>query len=170
VAILRPLAPEDSGEVARLLLENRDFMEPFEPLRDDRFFTSEGQRERIEANFAGFAIVVDGVLAGGLTISDPVRGPFQSVHLGYWVARRLNGQGLATRAVGEAVDIAFGELGLHRLQAGTLVDNVASQRVLEKNDFERIGLARRYLHIGGEWQDHWLYQRTADDRPLDAGP
>jgi [ribosomal protein S5]-alanine N-acetyltransferase len=69
---------------------------------------------------------------------------------------------LATLAVGEAVEIAFRELGLHRLQAGTLVDNIASQRVLEKNHFERIGLARRYLFIAGEWRDHFLYQRTVD--------
>jgi ribosomal-protein-alanine N-acetyltransferase len=42
------------------------------------------------------------------------------------------------------------------------VDNVASQRVLERNGFERIGLARRYLHVGGDWRDHILFQRTAD--------
>jgi [ribosomal protein S5]-alanine N-acetyltransferase len=162
VAILRPLVPEDSAEVARLLSENREFMAPVEPVRDERFFTSEGQRDRIEENFAGFAIVVDGVISGGVTISDPIYGVFWSAHLGYWVDRRLNGRGLATRAVGEAVDIAFGQLDLHRLQAGTLVDNVASQRVLEKNGFERIGLARRYLRIAGDWRDHWLYQRTVD--------
>jgi ribosomal-protein-alanine N-acetyltransferase len=57
---------------------------------------------------------------------------------------------------------AFGSLGLHRLEAGTLVDNPASQRVLEKNGFELVGLARNYLHIGGEWRDHLLYQRTAE--------
>jgi ribosomal-protein-alanine N-acetyltransferase len=57
---------------------------------------------------------------------------------------------------------AFGELGLHRLEAGTLVDNAASRRVLEKNGFEHIGLARRYLHIGGDWRDHLLFQRVAD--------
>ena len=58
---------------------------------------------------------------------------------------------------------AFGRLGLHRLEAGTLVDNVASQRVLEKNGFELIGLARNYLHIAGAWRDHLLFQRTAED-------
>jgi hypothetical protein len=36
---------------------------------------------------------------------------------------------------------AFGELGLHRLEAATLVDSMASHRVLEKNRFELIGLA-----------------------------
>jgi [ribosomal protein S5]-alanine N-acetyltransferase len=34
--------------------------------------------------------------------------------------------------------------------------------VLEKNGFERIGLARNYLRIDGEWHDHFLYQRTND--------
>jgi ribosomal-protein-alanine N-acetyltransferase len=64
--------------------------------------------------------------------------------------------------VADVIEVAFGELRLHRLQAGTLVDNVASQRVLEKNGFELIGLARRYLQIAGGWRDHLLYQRTVD--------
>jgi hypothetical protein len=54
--------------VARLLNENREFMAPVEPVRDERFFTSEGQGDRIEENFAGFAIVVDDVISGGVTI------------------------------------------------------------------------------------------------------
>jgi ribosomal-protein-alanine N-acetyltransferase len=163
MAILRPVVPDDSGELARLLRENRDFMAPFEPLRNERFFTSEGQRERIEeSSSASFAIILDGAIVGGVTISDLLYGPFRSATLGYWVAQRLNRRGLATRAVREAVEIAFRELDLHRLEAGTLVHNVPSQRVLEKNRFERIGLARRYLQIAGEWQDHLLYQRTAD--------
>jgi ribosomal-protein-alanine N-acetyltransferase len=64
--------------------------------------------------------------------------------------------------VGELVDHAFAELDLHRLEAGTLVDNLASQRVLTKNGFERIGLARNYLHISGAWRDHVLFQRTRE--------
>lgn len=74
-----------------------------------------------------------------------------------------NGRGLATRAVATIVEITFGELGLHRLEAGTLVDNIASQRVLERNRFTRIGVAPRYLCIAGAWRDHVLYQRTTED-------
>jgi ribosomal-protein-alanine N-acetyltransferase len=51
---------------------------------------------------------------------------------------------------------------LHRLEAGTLPDNFASQRVLEKNGFERFGLARRFLLIAGEWRDHVLFERIAE--------
>ena len=58
--------------------------------------------------------------------------------------------------------LAFHELGLHRLQADTLVHNAASQRVLARNGFTRIGLAPRYLRIAGRWQDHVLHQRLAE--------
>jgi ribosomal-protein-alanine N-acetyltransferase len=76
---------------------------------------------------------------------------------------RRNGRGLATSAVGDILSYAFGELDLHRVEAATLVDNVPSQRVLEKNRFERIGLARRFLRIDDEWRDFLLFQRLVDD-------
>ena len=54
--------------------------------------------------------------------------------------------------------MAFGELGLHRIQAETLLHNIRSQRVLERGGFVRIGMAPAYLNIAGTWQDHILYQ------------
>ena len=158
----RPLTSEDADELSALLIENREFLARVEPARDERFFTIAGQRERIEGDALSFAILAGNRIAGTVTLSNIVRGPFQSATLGYWVAERLGGRGLATHAVQEVVAIAFEELRLHRLQAATLVDNVASQRVLEKNGFEPIGLARRYLRIAGDWRDHLLFQRTAD--------
>ena len=159
---IRPLAVADARDLLALRLANREFMAPFDPVRPDEFFTLEAQTE-VARNADGlkFAILDDGELAGLVSVSDIVQGAFQSANLGYWVDAGRNGRGLATRAVGVLVAHAFGPLGLHRLQAGTLVDNVASQRVLEKNRFERIGLARNYLHIGGAWRDHLLFQRTA---------
>ena len=75
------------------------------------------------------------------------------------MAQDQTGQGFATQAVGEAVAYAFEQLGLHRVQAGTLVHNEASQGVLARNGFEQFGLAPRYLEIEGAWQDHLLFQR-----------
>jgi ribosomal-protein-alanine N-acetyltransferase len=56
------------------------------------------------------------------------------------------------------VRLAFEELRLHRVEAGTLVHDTASQRVLGRNGFVRYGLAPQYLHIAGRWQDHVLFQ------------
>ena len=68
------------------------------------------------------------------------------------------GRGLATFAVHAMCQIAGSTLGLHRIEAGTLLHNHASQAVLRKCGFEQIGTTPRYLKIAGEWQDHNLYQ------------
>jgi [ribosomal protein S5]-alanine N-acetyltransferase len=162
--VIRELTAADAGELAALYAANRGFLEPFEPERGDAWFTAAGQRERLAQPLAGwrFAIVDGDAIAGTISVSDVVRGAFHSAHVGYWVDAERNGRGLATRAVADVVAFCFGPGRLHRLQAATLVDNHASQRVLEKNAFERIGLARRYLHIGGGWRDHILFERLSD--------
>jgi ribosomal-protein-alanine N-acetyltransferase len=161
--VIRRLDRGDARELAALLTRNRAFLEPFEPVRDDRFFTAAGQAARIAAHEQLFAILDGEAIAGTIALSNVVRGAFRSANVGYWVDRARNGRGLATAAVAAVAETAFGELGLHRLEAGTLVDNAASRRVLERNRFTRIGVAPRYLHIGGAWRDHVLYQRTAED-------
>jgi len=161
--VIRPLVPADAAELAALLVSNREVLAPYSLDQPEAFFTAEGQHERIEKAEHLYGIVDDGRLAGTISLSNLVRGPFQSASAGYWVDLARQGRGLATRAVGAVVDLAFGELELHRVEAATLVDNVASQRVLEKNRFTRIGIAPRYLHIAGAWQDHLLYQRTVED-------
>ena len=161
--MIRPLAADGADELAALLVENREFLAPFEPDRDERFYTADGQREQLRREDKHAFAILDGErIVGTVSLSNVVRGSLQSANLGYWVAERANGRGLATKAVGDLIPIAFDELGLHRLEAGTLVDNIGSRRVLEKNGFEEIGIARRYLHIGGEWRDHVLFQLLAD--------
>ena len=160
---IRPVTVDDAEELAALYAANREFLAPFEPIRPDEFFTATGQRARLTqppANVLRFVIVDDGAIAGIVNLSNIVRGAFDSANLGYFVAREHNGRGLATEAVAAVVEHAFEHAGLHRVEAGTLVDNLGSQRVLEKNGFERIGLAPRYLKIAGEWRDHILFQRV----------
>ncbi len=165
--MIRPVRPEDGEELAALYLANRDFLAPFEPARPPEFFTADGQRERLQRQLDGethpFAILDDDSIAGTINLFNIVRESLQGGVIGYWVDGTRNGRGLATGAVGEILAYAFVELELHRIEAATLVDNVSSQRVLEKNDFERIGLARRFLRINDEWRDFFLFQRLADD-------
>ena len=169
--VLRPSRIDDAPVLARLYVEQRAFLAPFEPARPEWFFTEDGQRTVLrrdqELRAAGAAerllIVRDGIVVGVLSISHIVRGALESASVGYFVAREHNGQGIATAAVGLAVEWAFEDAGLHRLEAGTLRDNRASQRVLERNHFTRIGIAERYLFIAGQWRDHVLFQRTAED-------
>ena len=167
---LRALEPGDAEQLAELIRRSRTFLEPWEPVRPDSYFTDAGQQEAIDQSLqqkaAGLAqpcvILEDGVVVGRITLNNIVRGPFQSASLGYWLDREAVGRGLATAAVGELVTLAFDVIGLHRVEAGTLPHNLASRAVLTRNRFEQFGYAQRYLAIAGAWADHILFQRLAD--------
>ena len=49
-------------------------------------------------------------------------------------------------------------VNVHDLCANVVLDNVRSQRVLERNGFEPFGVAPAYLKIAGAWRDHVMYQ------------
>jgi ribosomal-protein-alanine N-acetyltransferase len=83
--------------------------------------------------------------------------------MGYWMGQRHAGKGIMTRAVPIALRIAFGPLGLRRVEAGCVPRNAASIRVLEANGFQREGYAREYFCIAGVWDDHILYARLSSD-------
>jgi ribosomal-protein-alanine N-acetyltransferase len=79
--------------------------------------------------------------------------------LGYTVAEEMQGRGVATQAVRQAIRIAFGPdgLGLERIEAVAAVENVASRRVLEKAGFQFEGIQRGLLRIQGQRVDHACY-------------
>lgn len=169
---IRILVPDDAAEITDLLVAHREFLAPWEPLRSDDWFELTTQRsllvEAVREHDAGRRVpwgitTDDGVLVGRITLNDIVRGAFESAHLGYWVCPPWAGAGMASRATALAIAAAFGEYGLHRLQAGTLLHNVASHKVLQRNGFIRFGQAPRYLRIAGQWQDHLLFQRLAEE-------
>ena len=168
---VRLVEPGDAAALAALVVRSREALAPWEPLHPDDYFTEAGQRRALVQALARqtrdeqhpFVILVDGRPAGRINLNDVVRGAFQNAHLGYWVDVAHQGRGVATAAVCAVLAVAFDELGLHRVQAGTLVHNHPSRRVLAKNGFSEIGYAPRYINIAGRWQDHVLHQRLVDD-------
>ncbi|MFJ3956403.1 GNAT family N-acetyltransferase [Arthrobacter sp. NPDC090010] len=170
MTVLRLISPDDAPELAALLRASREHLAPWDPIRPENYFTVQGQRDEIRVALQGHAqgtrapfVILDddGAIAGRLNLNTIVRGAFESASLGYWVAADRVGRGLATRAVSAAVEHGFQRLQLHRLEAGTLLHNEASQRVLRKNGFTEFGLAPGYLKIQGQWQDHRLFQLLA---------
>jgi [ribosomal protein S5]-alanine N-acetyltransferase len=171
--VLRQFEASDSTALAAACLRNRERLAEWEPVRPESFFTVEGQSAelaiQLESAATGSSVplalvhVDSGMVVGRFSITGIIRGPFLSANLGYWVDGAFEGRGLATAAVGAIISLARDDLGLHRLQAGTLPRNVASQAVLRRNGFDRIGFAPRYLRIAGEWQDHDLFQVILHD-------
>lgn len=173
VVRLRPLRGEDAEALYAAYARNRAHLRPWEPRRAASFFSVPGQaarlremmRQRAEGRLAPWALVDGGRIVGLCTLSHVVLGAFRSANLGYWVDAEYVGRGLATAAVAEVCRRAESELGLHRIEAGTVPENARSRRVLVKCGFTEIGEAPRYLAIDGVWRDHRLYQRVLHGRP-----
>jgi ribosomal-protein-alanine N-acetyltransferase len=169
-------APRQSDYVAWRDLRrlSRDFLKPYEPRWSEsdlgpRLFATRLKRSRDEVragtDYSFFLILHEGgreVLVGGITLSNIRRRAAQFVSLGYWMGMPYAGRGLMTEAVGLVVPFCFNTLGLHRIHAAFLPDNMASRRVLEKNGFREEGFAENYLQIDGKWADHVLFALTRE--------
>nr|WP_246223739.1 GNAT family protein [Pseudarthrobacter psychrotolerans] len=163
---MRLLRVNDAAALAAAYVRNRTYLSPWEPVRPEEYYTEAWQAadiaNRLVAHEAGegypLGLFAGDTLVGRFNVAGIVRGPFQSAGLGYWVDSKYAGRGLASAAVQLIVEMARDELGLHRIEASTLLHNVGSQRVLLKAGFQQIGTAPRYLQIAGKWQDHNLYQ------------
>ena len=127
-----------------------------------------GSRARGEAREdSAYAFFVfrgdDNELLGGCTLSNVRRGVTQCCALGYWVGERFARQGYMFDAVRTLIPFIFRTLGLHRIEAACLPVNEASRNLLAKAGFRQEGVARRYLQINGEWQDHLLFGLLCED-------
>jgi RimJ/RimL family protein N-acetyltransferase len=162
---LRAATPEDAAAFFDYALRNREHFAPFEPVRGDAAFTLDAMRERLTPTDqrVPFVAVRDGRIVGQATLSNIARGAFQNCTLGYSVDEHESGAGIATALVRHAVREAFTAHQLHRVEAGTLLHNLASQRVLAKAGFRQIGVSPRHVRIAGRWQDHLLFALTAED-------
>ncbi|MGW7412737.1 GNAT family N-acetyltransferase [Streptomyces sp. NPDC054863] len=170
--LMRPLEEEDFSGLCRAYLRNRDYLRPWEPRRGEGFFTEQGQADRVRGQLkeqdAGrlvpWVLSLGHEVVGAVTLSNVALGPFRSANLGYWIDAEQAGRGLATEAVLAVCRAADEQLDLHRIEAGTVIANPASQRVLAKCGFDVIGTAPDYLHIDGEWRDHVLFQKILNGR------
>jgi [ribosomal protein S5]-alanine N-acetyltransferase len=164
---LRPAVSGDFAAWVRLRSESREFLTPWEPLWPEDDLTRAAFRRRLRrqsdemARDEAFSFLIfdagADTLLGGLTLGGIRRGVAQSGTLGYWMGAPHAGKGRMTRAVASAVRFGFATLRLHRIEAACLPENAASQTLLERNGFQREGLARGYLRINGAWRDHLLY-------------
>jgi ribosomal-protein-alanine N-acetyltransferase len=166
---LRPATSADFPAWARLRAESRAFLTPWEPTWPDDDLTRASFRRRLRRQaeetardesypFLIFEATSDALL-GGLTLGGIRRGVAQAGTLGYWMGASHAGRGHMTRAVAAALRHGFSTLRLHRIEAACLPQNIASMTLLERNGFQREGLAKAYLKINGAWRDHVLYAR-----------
>jgi ribosomal-protein-alanine N-acetyltransferase len=166
---------DHAEEMLRYHQRNRRNFQPWEPKREESFYSIEAMRTRIlamqEAMSKRLALHLLFRAPGSTTIvgecgfTNIVRGPFQACHLGFSVCQDFEGRGLMREGLQCAIGFVFKELALHRIMANYRPENERSHRLLHRLGFEQEGRARAYLKIDGRWTDHILsslINETAD--------
>ncbi|MGO2521804.1 MAG: GNAT family N-acetyltransferase [Microbacterium sp.] len=169
---LRLIRTRDARVLQQELLQNRGWLQPWEatiPNGASSFDMRVSIRRLLQQYRDGggypFVMEYDGEIAGQLNIWGVARGSLCSATIGYWVSERFAGKGITPTAVAIATDAAFFEYGLHRMEICIRPENVASLRVVQKLGFRYEGLRRRYIHIDGDWRDHYAFALTREDVP-----
>lgn len=164
--VLTPPEPSDANEMLDYYKRNRLYFQPWEPKRDENFYTIEGMvarisgmKEKVEQQQSLHLLLRtpdSRTIVGECGFTNIVRGPFQACHLGFSICQGFQGKGLMYEGLRCAIDLVFKELELHRVMASYRPENERSHRLLQRLGFEHEGRARSYLNIDGQWRDHIL--------------
>lgn len=104
-----------------------------------------------------FAIDIDGKAIGGIGIHPQEDIHRNNAELGYWLAESFWGKGIISEAIKQMVDFAFNTYKINRVFAIPFGTNIASQKVLEKNNFILEGKFDKVLIKNGELLDELIY-------------
>nr|WP_157560926.1 GNAT family protein [Humibacter albus] len=169
---IRPIRLRDARALEKELVDNRTWLRQWEatsPHGPATFDTRASIRSLQSSARAGhglpFVMEYDGQLAGQLNVSSITYGSLASATLGYWVAERFAGKGVTPTSVALATDYCFFQLGLHRMEICIRPENGPSLRVVKKLGFRYEGLRRRYIHINGDWRDHFCFALVVEEIP-----
>ncbi|CAK8539176.1 unnamed protein product [Lathyrus sativus] len=87
----------------------------------------------------------------------------KTAELGYVLGSKYWGKGIATCVVKQVVKVAFTEFShLERVEALVDVENVGSQKVLEKAGFQKEGVLRKYLFMKEKSRDMVMFSVLSD--------
>ncbi|HYC89908.1 MAG TPA: GNAT family protein [Thermoanaerobaculia bacterium] len=102
-------------------------------------------------------------LIGIVSLMDVIRGLFQNAFLGLTIFNKYWQSGYGKAATEAILDIAFNDLGLHRLEAGVEPRNIRCLRGIRAFGFRKEGRKKRAVYLRGEWRDLMMYSLTCED-------
>lgn len=178
--VLKILPDTAAEQVLQFYLDNREVFEQYETDRSQNFYTYEHHKTMLHCEY-NFAVKQSAVrfwvyektnpqrIIGTVSLQDIRRGCYQSCGLGYKFDQRIWRRGYAKESITKCIYIAFVEMKLHRMEAYTLPDNIASRSLLEKLGFAWEGTKRQSVKLHGTWRDHEMYALLAEEAKLLLG-
>ena len=163
---LRPIQQQDVSdifEVTQKYPEIIKFMSweiPKEMAETQAFF------EMVQKNFPKkqvvWSIFFEGEFAGIISLDDISeylgRWKIDKAEMGYWMSPEFHGRGFMTEAGKSVIDFGLNQLKLHKITVSHVLENKASQKVIEKFGFCLTGVQKSHLFYFGRWWDLKSYE------------
>lgn len=155
---LEKLQIADAEKLFEFERNNRTFFEEMVPTRGDEYYNFEFFQRSLESlldeqaqGSSYFYLIKDSnaSIIGRVNLVD-VEEPLGIGHLGYRVGQLHTGKGIANQAVKLVIEKVLGEGRIKQIKAKTTTNNVASQRVLEKNGFEHVGMSDEVFEMNDQ--------------------
>ncbi len=169
---VRSIRPRDARQLGLQLKRNRSWLEKWEAtIPGDSASPAAGTIVRSLLRLARhdqaapFVIEHQGKVVGQITVSGLSFGSLASGSIGYWISEDVAGRGITPTAVALVADWCFTGLGIHRIEICIRPENESSLRIVRKLGMRYEGLRRRYIHIDGDWRDHFCFAVTIDEVP-----
>ena len=154
--------------------KSENFLNQWEPEKDFNYYSKNLFNKRVKWAKKNFDLKIvlhfflflrsNYQLVGGMTLDNIRYGPFQSGTLGYWLGEEFSKKGIMTEGLNSLITYANKTVGISRIEAATLPNNLASRRLLENCNFKYEGVGQYYLQINGKWKHHILYSNIFDTR------
>jgi len=114
---------------------------------------------------AGYLVkrIQDGAICGVVNLNIITYEALCSAYVSYFGVAGQAEQGYMKEGLSQVIQVAFDELGLHRLEANIQPENLASIALAQSVGFQYEGFSPRFLKINGEWCDHERWAILADD-------
>jgi ribosomal-protein-alanine N-acetyltransferase len=166
--LLRPIFPNDAGDIFAYASDPEATkyvrFETHKSIRDTHAFI-----RRVRASYAkginpvwAIELKATGRVIGASGFIDWPNDN-QRAELGYILHRSYWGQGLVSEVVTALCGFGFKKMKVNRIEAGTIVEHRASQRVLEKCRFHFEGVLRQREFIKGRFIDVSMYSLLRSD-------
>jgi ribosomal-protein-serine acetyltransferase len=164
--VIRSYTLDDAQALFDLIDANRDHLRPWmiwehttKTVDDTRTFIQSCLDEPV--SIEGNGIWVDGELAGGIGLDIDTLS--NSGEIGYWLAKPHEGRGIITRACERFFDVAFDELGLHRMELQAAAGNLRSRAVAARLGMYEEGVARDGIRVIDGYLDSVEYAILEDE-------
>jgi aminoglycoside 6'-N-acetyltransferase len=153
------LAYRSRADVSRFLLRD--------PLHEDdveAMVVKRAQQQRIaeDDDWLSLVLELDGRVVGDISLHCPTLEHGQA-EIGWVLHPEVGGRGLATEAARAVLDMAFDDIGLHRVYAQLDPRNTASKNLCLRLGMRQEAHLREQCWFKGEWGDVLVFAILSDE-------